>query len=632
MMPSFLALNRLRVIRSGKSVYDEKFHLGVNIIRGVNGSGKSTIADFIFYALGGEINKWKKAASSCNEVQAEIRTKEAIITIRREISDKPAKPLVFFGRMEEAAQYALDKWMSYPLQRYGTQESFSQIMFKSIGMPEAQSQESSNITMHQIMRLLYSDQRTPAPRLFRFESFDTPDIREAVGDLACGISAYEAYETQLKLRDAVKIFKEKAQELEALITNLPNEAALTNIDTLHKSIKNLELERQRAISEIEAVDSLMNNSEATSFLLDRDKAIQEIRKNKNSIQQNEKDAEILSFELAELDKFNNYLKNLSESLRKTEKTAEIIGNIEFAHCPSCLEPLKNNAINQCIVCKEKIDAEKIKSKYLHIRLDIDMQLRESDQLKIEKELLLENIKKEIRSLRHIYEDLNAKLLTQFDLSNSPRESFLARKNQRLGQIEREIEYLHRMKEILEKIQKLSEEKDKLQNTINHLESKKKSLENDAHRRRGKVLSDISNIAIEVLKSDITRQDEFKDPKFVNLLFRDDAIMVDQELNFAESSNVILKNAAVLSLLSAATLDPSFYHPRFLLLDNVEDKGMQIDRSHNFQNLIIRESNKARFDHQIIFTTSMMDPSLEREDLVIGPNYTSEKRTLNLSDE
>ncbi|NNU33697.1 AAA family ATPase [Mucilaginibacter sp. S1162] len=46
-----------------QTVYDESFHKGVNIIRGENSSGKSTIANFIFYILGGFFNNWTTEAS-----------------------------------------------------------------------------------------------------------------------------------------------------------------------------------------------------------------------------------------------------------------------------------------------------------------------------------------------------------------------------------------------------------------------------------------------------------------------------------------------------------------------------------------------------------------------------------------
>jgi hypothetical protein len=77
------------------------------------------------------------------------------------------------------------------------------------------------------------------------------------------------------------------------------------------------------------------------------------------------------------------------------------------------------------------------------------------------------------------------------------------------------------------------------------------------------------------------------------------------------------------------MDEDFYHPRFLLMDNVEDKGMEEKRSHNFQSLIVQASRTARYEHQIIFTTSMMNPELDNEQFVIGPRYTHENKTLKL---
>ena len=140
---------------------------------------------------------------------------------------------------------------------------------------------------------------------------------------------------------------------------------------------------------------------------------------------------------------------------------------------------------------------------------------------------------------------------------------------------------------------------------------------------------ISTLAVKLLSQDLPRQDEFAKPKAVTLNFRDDAISVDGSLNFAASSNVILKNTAILALFSAATLDDGFYHPRFLLMDNVEDKGMEEIRSHNFQSLILQTSRMALYDHQIIFTTSMMNPDLDLEQFVVGPRYTHENKTLSI---
>jgi len=82
-------LSRLTVLKTGKAVYDQRFHLGVNIIHGENGSGKSTIADFIFFALGGDHTDWRQQASMCDFTLAEVCINGAFVTLSPDFSHPP---------------------------------------------------------------------------------------------------------------------------------------------------------------------------------------------------------------------------------------------------------------------------------------------------------------------------------------------------------------------------------------------------------------------------------------------------------------------------------------------------------------------------------------------------------------
>lgn len=70
MIKSTLSIERFIVKKSGFSVYDEKFHRGINVIRGDHSVGKTTILELIFYILGGEIkdNQWLYPADKCDYV------------------------------------------------------------------------------------------------------------------------------------------------------------------------------------------------------------------------------------------------------------------------------------------------------------------------------------------------------------------------------------------------------------------------------------------------------------------------------------------------------------------------------------------------------------------------------------
>jgi len=84
----------------GKPIYDQEFHAGVNIIRGENSVGKSTIADFIFFILGGEFKEWKPATARVEEVQAQISTPRGKLSLRREKVEGRPPVWVYFGDIE----------------------------------------------------------------------------------------------------------------------------------------------------------------------------------------------------------------------------------------------------------------------------------------------------------------------------------------------------------------------------------------------------------------------------------------------------------------------------------------------------------------------------------------------------
>lgn len=532
--------------------------------------------------------------------------------------------------MTEAAQHGLNGWETYPIRRSESRESFSQVLFRASGIPEAQSQGAANITMNQLLRLLYSDQRTPAAFLFRFEPFDTREIREAVGDLICGLSVYELYEIELSLRDLDKQFDEKNRRFAALLNALPHDELFWQAEAIDIRLSELSNEYERLTSEIDNVDDLINGREVQDFLRAKRKSSDDLRKDRMQITLNEQNIHINNLETSDLFSFVSYLEELIEKLPRAQASSSIIGNIDFTHCPACLAPLSGSqGPHHCVLCGTETDPEQERSRYLQIKMDLDIQVRESRQLLEEKRRSSADIERELRRQRREYQEKLSEYTVRYQISTSPRDSFVAERYQRLGQIDRERMELSRLREKALEIAALSAEKAALQEKINRLKDRQKALQMLSEQRRRQALTRVSDTARAILRDDLDRQDEFRNARSVEVSFGDNSVLVDGELNFAESSNVIVKNAAIVSLLLAATQDEKFNHPRFALLDNIEDKGMEQDRSHNFQEIILRASDSAKLNHQIIFTTSMLNPSLDEEKYVIGPHYSHENRTLSI---
>ena len=625
-----LQLRRLRVMKSGHAVYDQAFHEGVNIIRGDNGSGKSSIADFIFFILGGEFDNWKKVPAQCDEVQAEILTTRGRLIVRRETASKTSPIRVFFGAFEDAMASGLDGWERFPAHRQGEHESFSQLMFRSMCIPEAQSEGAANITMHQILRLLYSDQQTPPGRLFRFEStWDTKAIRGAVGDLICGLNDYEAYETSLKIRALEKDYDQTGRQLSALLSVLPPDTALNRPEAVRLQIAELGQQREQALDRIARVDELIDTSEAKTFVAQSRTARDAIEKQSRKIDSLERVLAKSEYELEDLAKYIEFLDDMITKVGLAEKSSDAVGGIEFSQCPACLSELSPpQADHTCHVCKSEIDPEQHRSRYNVIRLDFEIQRREAYQLNLQKSARADEAKKSLRSLRSEHVRSVADYSAQYGHGAAPREAFLATENSRVGQIAKEIEFLEYALTTAEKILELSDAKARIQAELESLKARKEALEVHAQKRRRVALSQVSEIAVKILHSDNKHQPEFESAQNVSINFSDDAMIVDGDMNFAESSNVILKNACILSLLLAAGGDPKFFHPRFVLFDNIEDKGMRTDRSHNFQKILVEMVTELNVPYQVIYTTSMMNPALELDDYVIGQHYTPEDRTLS----
>lgn len=629
MSHSFMALKRLRVTAGVSVEYDQQFHHGVNVIRGENSSGKSTIADFIFYGLGGEFDRWKDAASRCTAVRLEVETASSTLTLHRAIGSRLEPVSVYFGPLADSIEADIDAWQRFPIRRPpgGKDLSITQVLFRAIGLPEAPSLGNSNVTMHQVLRLLYADQQTPPGKMFRFESFDTRDIREVVGQLLIGVNGYDLYESQIRLRELKSEYAEKNRDYHAAVAALPASEGLSSIAVLEARGASLLEEKVAVLSQIENADELVGARQADDFSAERRQMQSRIRSLARNLNAAEERSATLTDELAEIGQFLVYLEDQLETLSATDDLAEKIGNIEFQFCPACLQPLDEAEPGHCIVCCQVLDVDEAKTKYFEIRIDTELQIRESRQLLDSKNGQILEEQAEARTLRRDYSALLSDFTSRYDVSNSPRESFLADRNRRIGRIDYELAHLEEIRAIVERIDALSAARAALNDEIDRVEKLLRRLMASATARTNKAMALIGSIGRNILKQDLSREDAFDNPTTFSINFGDDAMLVDGKMNFAESSNVVLKNAAILSMLFAACYDSEFWHPRFLLMDNIEDKGMESVRTHNFQRLLISEAKKVQAPFQVIFTTSMPDDSLEGSGLTVGPRYSRQSKTL-----
>lgn len=216
MMQDSLFLQRLRIVTlENKIAYDEQFHKGVNIIRGQNSSGKSTIIRFIFFALGGSYSEFVPEALKCRYVMAEVCINEGtVVTLKRYLDvnaeqrvNSKSPMYIYYGTLDESLNdKKKDVWQKFGYNTSSERRSFSNILFEMLGLPEVKS--DSNITMHQILRLVYLDQESPTDSLFYFERFDKELTRETVAEVLLGVYDEDLYKAKLELQSVQGELKE----------------------------------------------------------------------------------------------------------------------------------------------------------------------------------------------------------------------------------------------------------------------------------------------------------------------------------------------------------------------------------------------------------------------------------------
>lgn len=359
---------------------------------------------------------------------------------------------------------------------------FSQVLFRACGIPEAQTGEGGNVTAHQILRLLYSDQRTPASRLFRFEPFDTRYIRDAVGDLLLGANTYNLYNAQIEQRSANKILSACQQRLGSLLEAIPSEYGSMNTRELAERIAALEEETTNLVAEIEAPEDNDPGDANKAFEKERAAALKEIRRTRAMQHQAEKLGEQLELEITDLDTFVDYLEETMKKANAADSLADAFGNIDFTYCPACLAPVDGPTDStHCVLCAKPVDPKRESARYLEIKLDLSLQLRESRQLLDAKTTELQKLSQELKAVRLNLRRQSAEFQSAFELVASPREAKLAIINNRIGQIGQQIKYLGSIQNLAERIAHLIADRDAAQSEVDRLEGLIKHLQHATSR-------------------------------------------------------------------------------------------------------------------------------------------------------
>jgi len=630
----YLFLNRLVVTTySGTIAFDQKFHRGVNIIRGQNSSGKSTVANFIFYALGGDYSNWTTEALKCQDVIAEVEINGAIITLRRHVSQGGLQPMsIYWNSYEESKKDSLN-WQTYPYKQSTSTNtiSFTTVIFNALSFPEVKSDSDSNLTIHQVLRLLYIDQDTPTQNLFRFERFDLPLTRQAVSELLLGVYDDSLYIKRLAHRNALRGNEEKKKQFEGINRVYGQSGTATNINSVLNEIELAQAELSNIDKTIIDLRGKNTVRTTTRTALNSEKIQSELIPIKNEISDTKSKINQYEFEISDSKQFISTLEKRVEELNHSLLTRKALGELPLTHCPQCLSELHNDVEEgHCFLCKQPLTEEAEKANAKRLKQEMELQIKESKSLLEEKGRALADLTGQLPVFTEKARALQKQLDASIEAGQTTRDERIDDLLVSKGGVEKQIEFLTQQIKAAEMLELLKEELEELAALCEKLRLEILQMEAQQKQKFQTALQKIREYTLFTLKNDLDRQEEFNRGNVVEIDFYRDSYSLDGGNNFSASSKIVFKNALLFSIFFAS-LDLDFFrYPRFILCDNMEDKGMEKIRTQNFQKLIVSMSN--RFDgnaHQIIFTTSEIAEELNNTPYCVGQSYDRNNKTLRI---
>lgn len=629
-----IRLNRLKIKQGGHIAYDATFHRGVNIIRGRNSSGKTTILDFIAYALGSENIEWKPQALLCDNVFAEVALNGAPVTVMRPVNDAKMNPIsIFWGTLADAESAGIGSWEVYPFRRSQTKDSFSQVFFRALEMPEAGIADA-NLTMHQLFRLLYVDQRSPNNSILRAEQFDQALTRETLERYVFGLYDDRLYGAQLRLRIVDSQLSDVASELRTLFSVLNRAGQQTDFELIASKIANLQAEQDQLsnmLRELNEVRSIAKDG--------KDPGVTDLRRKlsllKAKLAATQDEHQTLELDIEDSIAFVEELVRRVRSLDESGAAREGLGKAIFNFCPCCLSTVEAVAEKEeggvCHLCKTPIGTRAANSQLLRMRNELQIQYEESERLLSGKRRRLADLNAEIPAARSELRALEREYARQSNTWVTEHESKVQDAARRLGEVQQHVKQLIEFQKMGGLVAELVAKRTKLAAEAEGLRGEIEKFHAAEERRKADAIFAVTEEAIRLLRSDLPLVEEFINAQTVTWSFGENRIAVNGVENFSESSAVILRHSFHLALLIASTKRDYFRIPHFMILDGIEDGGIEPGRSYHFQNLIVDSLAKIDVDFQLIYATSGIAANLNRPDLVVGRAFEADKKSLDVRD-
>ncbi|GGC55283.1 hypothetical protein GCM10011387_06130 [Pedobacter quisquiliarum] len=466
--------------------------------------------------------------------------------------------------------------------------------------------------------------------MFLYEQFDTTLTRETVADLLLGVYNQDLYGAKTRKVEADKEYDDVKREIKVIRQFIHNELNLFPVHILQqitsKEAEIFNIEEQLIL--LREKNKLVKYTANTRLEFER--LTQESIVQRSVVSELDSKIAFLKYEIDDSRYFIDTLEAKIKAVRNSMLTREFLGEFPLDYCPECLSDLKKPEVESaCKLCKQPIDQSFGITQARKIEQELSFQIRESKVLMVKRNRELIELTSRMDSekikLKQIQTKVNASLKDVKSIRDEKIDKLYVDK----GFVEGEILQLRTLLENAELYQKLIKKRDDLDQELSYLKAAIDKMQSDQEKLKASINKAVETKGLYLLNNDLERQEDFKAAKQFNIDYRNNiAFIADKDAKYSASSNFYLKTAARFALFLASLSIDKMRYPRFILCDNMEDKGIEPLRAHNFQKIIISEASKSdKNSYQLIYTTSLLPAELKGSEYIVGDYYTKQNPSL-----
>jgi hypothetical protein len=607
-----------RVAYSGKKYSFESPYLndGIVIMEGLNGHGKSTFMNLIYYGLGGRVTAFNKYDNDADSKHSEIfNDEDNYVELQIEINDKKYELTRYIGDNLIFIVGQDEKVLETCVLRNKSNEDavvFSDWILSALDVEVfdiVQGYKSFKLNFSDLLRLIYHDQATEIDKIYKeadnsnFIS-DSLEIRKAIFEVLLGETYNDYYAALGKYKLKLKEY-EKSQAVMDSYDEFLDEILdddLANVIHINSMIAENEEMIQKVRIEREVAINQKSDSSQVLKLVDEQKKI--------LIQfQNERDTLIQAKHATNqsIDKILFLVDDAEKELQEIEKIRLVNKKLKLFSpntCPYCLREVEREK-GKCI-CGNDIDEEQYEKFFYadHEYLDILKVKKKAVQslknLLDKKNQRMKNIVLQITDVDTKINELHTYIKELMkDITSEYNSAYVRQLDNRECELNAKIIELRQAAELAQKRENLVVEVTNLRNKVEGLKNKVDYYLIAAKEDMLKKKNGFSDIYQELMK--------LADEHCYSAYISDDYMPSINFKEYRERSASVPKRLMYFLTMLIQSIENEVSFPRFLMIDTPNKEG--IDKENLISNIALLSKADEHIEdinttYQIILTTGL----------------------------